>query len=86
MECCDVLIVGLGPAGGAAALAAATAGLRVLAVERRRNIGYPVQCAEYVPLSLGKVVQQTGAEIQKVTAMRTVLPRVARRRMGFLES
>ena len=83
MECCDVLIVGLGPAGGAAALAAATAGLRVLAVERRRNIGYPVQCAEYVPLSLGKVVQQTGAEIQKVTAMRTVLPSGCETENGF---
>jgi digeranylgeranylglycerophospholipid reductase len=74
MERCDVLIVGLGPAGGAAALAAARAGLRVVAVERRRNIGRPVQCAEYVPLFLGKMAQRTGAEIQRMHGMRTVLP------------
>lgn len=83
MERCDVLIVGLGPAGGAAALAAARAGLRVLAVERRQNIGRPVQCAEYVPLSLGAMAQRTGAEIQRVHGMRTVLPSGAETENAF---
>jgi len=49
----DVLIAGLGPAGGAAALAAAQGGLSVAVVERRQEIGIPVQCAEWIPLQLG---------------------------------
>ncbi len=44
----DVLVAGLGPAGAAAAAAAAAAGGQVLAVDRRRVIGEPVQCAEFV--------------------------------------
>ena len=44
----DVLVVGLGPAGASAALAAAAAGAKVLAVDRRARPGIPVQCAELV--------------------------------------
>ena len=43
-----MLVVGLGPAGASAAAAAAAAGCSVLAVERRRALGEPVQCAEFV--------------------------------------
>ena len=49
----DVLVVGLGPAGASAAAAAARAGARVLGVERRRQVGVPVQCAEFAPMLLG---------------------------------
>jgi len=45
----DVLVVGLGPAGSRAAATAAAAGLAVVALERRRAAGTPVQCAEFVP-------------------------------------
>lgn len=45
----DVLIVGLGPAGAAAAEAAARAGATVLAIDRKAQAGLPVQCAEFVP-------------------------------------
>ena len=45
----DVLVVGLGPAGAVSAAAAARSGARVIALERRREIGLPVQCAELVP-------------------------------------
>lgn len=45
----DVLVVGLGPAGAAAAEAAARAGARVLAIDRKAQAGLPVQCAEFVP-------------------------------------
>jgi digeranylgeranylglycerophospholipid reductase len=45
----DIVVVGLGPAGGCAAAAAAAAGLAVVAIERRAQAGTPVQCAELVP-------------------------------------
>ncbi len=48
----DVFVVGLGPAGASAAAAAAAAGRSVLAVDRKRRAGQPVQCAEFVPALL----------------------------------
>jgi len=51
---CDVLVVGLGPAGSGAAKAAAEAGARVLAIDRKREIGTPVQCGEVIGRSLLK--------------------------------
>lgn len=44
----DLLVVGGGPAGSMAALAAARRGLRVRILEKRRTVGEPVQCAEGV--------------------------------------
>src|SRR5438046_6342078 len=44
----DVLVVGSGPAGGTAARYAARRGLKVLLVDKRKEIGVPVQCGEYV--------------------------------------
>lgn len=41
----DVIVVGAGPAGSAAARYCAMAGLRTLMVEEHATIGYPVQCA-----------------------------------------
>jgi len=45
----DVVVVGAGPAGSSAALTAAQRGLSVLLLERRKTIGEPVQCGEFVP-------------------------------------
>jgi len=42
----DVVVVGAGPAGSVAAKTAAENGLDVLLIERRPQIGIPVQCAE----------------------------------------
>lgn len=70
----DVLVVGLGPAGGAAALAAAQGGVSVLAVERRRVIGVPVQCAEWIPLPLSRYAQAPGVLSQVIDGMETILP------------
>jgi geranylgeranyl reductase family protein len=50
----EVLVVGLGPAGGRAAAVVAKAGRSVLAIDRRRRAGHPVQCAEFVPAMLGQ--------------------------------
>ena len=44
----DVVVVGAGPAGSMAARTAAQAGLSVLLLEKRQEIGSPVRCAEGV--------------------------------------
>jgi len=70
----DVLVIGLGPAGGAAALAAAQSGLRVAAVECRKEIGVPVQCAEFIPLQLARHAMHEGVLRQRIRGMATHLP------------
>jgi digeranylgeranylglycerophospholipid reductase len=70
----DILIVGLGPAGASAAAAAARAGVRVMAIDRRKAAGLPVQCAEFVPRMLGAdVVAVNRSRIQGITRMDTYL-------------
>jgi digeranylgeranylglycerophospholipid reductase len=74
-EACDVLVVGAGPAGCCTAERAAAAGARVLLVEKRRQIGLPVQCAEFVPWQLGEHVPIPRRCIaQDIDGMRTFLP------------
>ncbi len=48
----DILIVGLGPAGSRAATAAAKTGASVLGIDRKKEAGTPVQCAEFIPALL----------------------------------
>ncbi len=45
----DVVVVGAGPAGSTAARYAALGGARTLVIERRREVGTPVQCGEFLP-------------------------------------
>jgi len=71
---CDVLVVGLGPAGAAAAAVAAAHGLSVIAVDKKRTVGVPVQCAEFIPLPLARHAQAAGVLAQRVDAMRSILP------------
>jgi geranylgeranyl reductase family protein len=72
---CDVLVVGLGPAGSSAARAAARSGADVLAVDRREAVGLPVQCAEYVPAQLvGQLGLGREYIVQPIRGMRTFLP------------
>ncbi|RZN47525.1 NAD(P)/FAD-dependent oxidoreductase [archaeon] len=49
---CDVLVVGLGPAGSTAARFAARNGADVIAIDKRAEIGTPIQCAEGVSQSI----------------------------------
>ncbi|MES2364525.1 MAG: NAD(P)/FAD-dependent oxidoreductase [Pseudomonadota bacterium] len=70
----DVLIIGLGPAGAAAAAAAAQGGLNVLGVDRRHEIGLPVQCAEFIPLPMGKYAKTDGVLLQRINGMKSYLP------------
>ncbi|MBA7473266.1 hypothetical protein ES707_08601 [subsurface metagenome] len=44
---CDVIVVGAGPAGSTAARYAAEAGLDVLLIDKKREIGLPVCCGEF---------------------------------------
>lgn len=70
----DVLVAGMGPAGAAAAWRAAAGGLSVLGVDRRREIGVPVQCAEFIPLPLASHAQEPGVIRQAVHGMKSYLP------------
>lgn len=47
----DVLVVGAGPAGSTAARFCADKDTDVLMIDRRTEIGYPVQCGEFLPSS-----------------------------------
>jgi geranylgeranyl reductase family protein len=69
---CDILVVGAGPAGGAAALAAVRKGMRVLVAEKRRSVGVPVQCAEFIPaMMLGSINTGRSFIAQSVRYMKT---------------
>ena len=68
IETPDVVVAGLGPAGSCAAAAAAAAGASVVALERRREAGTPVQCAEFVPALLGNDVACVSAVTQQPIA------------------
>ncbi|RMF90582.1 MAG: FAD-binding protein, partial [Methanobacteriota archaeon] len=43
---CDVLVVGAGPAGSSAARAAAEGGAETIFIDKKKEVGVPVQCAE----------------------------------------
>lgn len=67
-----VLVIGLGPAGASTAAEAARRGCRVLAVDRKREAGRPVQCAEFVPAMVGiDVGNLAGSVRQRIRAMMT---------------
>jgi digeranylgeranylglycerophospholipid reductase len=70
----DVLVVGAGPGGTAAAWRAAEAGLAVLVVEKRSEIGVPAQCAGFVPDPLIEHARGAGVLRQRVERMASHLP------------
>ncbi len=83
MKTVDVLVIGTGPAGAAAAEKAAAGGLRVLAVDRREEIGLPVQCAEFIPLPMGSYARADGVLYQTISGMKSILPSGERTSTAF---
>ncbi len=72
---CDVLIIGAGPAGSSAARASAGMGLQVILLEKRKQVGVPVQCAEYVPWQITQEMELTEDIIaQRIEVMQTYMP------------
>jgi len=49
VESFDVAVVGAGPAGSTAARFAALGGARTVLIDRREELGHPVQCGEFLP-------------------------------------
>lgn len=74
MKSVDLLVIGLGPGGASAASAAAAAGLDVLAVDRRRVLGEPVQCAEFIPTPMSRYARGLPVRRQGITGMTSILP------------
>ena len=71
----DICVVGAGPAGSSAAREAAKNGVNVVIIERKKSVGEPVRCAEYIPqLLLGPADAGNGFIVQKIKGMRTILP------------
>ncbi|MGO8989628.1 MAG: geranylgeranyl reductase family protein [bacterium] len=71
----DIVVIGAGPAGSSAAHAAAQRGAKVLLIDRRRRIGIPVQCAEFVPQWISRHASFSSAcVVQTVDKMITHLP------------
>ena len=89
MERPDVVVLGLGPAGASAAAEAARRGCRVVALDRKREAGLPVQCAEFVPGMIGVEIERLAQAVrQPIDAMHTYVeddpPDVQARFPGFM--
>lgn len=70
----ELAVIGAGPAGAKAAETAARQGVRVLLVDKKSEIGSPLQCAEFVPLAVRKFAPLCSESIsQKVSGMRTYI-------------
>lgn len=85
----DLVVVGAGPGGSLAAQTAAQAGLSVLLIEKRQEIGSPVRCAEGVGHSQLAIFLEPdnrwiSAEITKaeITALADDKPKVLRAEGG----
>ena len=71
----DIIVIGAGPAGSSAARAAAQKGVRVLLIDRRQQIGTPVQCAEFVHGTISRYASfSSKCVIQEIETMVTHLP------------
>ncbi|MGB9720892.1 MAG: NAD(P)/FAD-dependent oxidoreductase [bacterium] len=71
----DVLIVGAGPAGSMTGWHIAREGFSVLMIDKKKEIGVPVQCAEYIPALLLKEVSiSEDAITNRIKGMKLYFP------------
>ncbi len=71
----DLIVVGAGPAGSRAAQEAARRGVKVLLIDRKERIGFPVQCAELVSQWVFRHASfSPNAIVQSIEAMILHLP------------
>lgn len=71
----DLIVIGCGPAGASAALAAARRGLDVLVLEKKSAVGSPVRCGEYVSaLILKDIPPMDGFVAQAAQGLEVSLP------------
>jgi len=72
---CDILIIGGGPAGSSAAYEASLLGAHVIVVERKKEIGQPIQCGELVSASVLEEFPNTCIHTyQEFTMAKTIWP------------
>ena len=72
---CDVLVIGAGPAGSTTARNIAKAGIDVVLIDKRKELGVPVQCAEHIPFQVAYFTDPKKEIIaQKINYMHTVMP------------
>lgn len=71
----DIVVVGAGPAGSSTARHAAEAGLAVLVIEKKHDVGFPSPCAGYVSKQVARYFKVDKRCIQQeIKKMRTHLP------------
>ncbi len=73
----DIAVVGAGPAGSTAARAAAKAGAKVLMLDKRRELGVPVQCGEALSedaLKELKIKPEKRWAINRINATKLISP------------
>ena len=71
----DIVIVGAGPAGSSAALAATKRGGKVLLIDWNQRIGVPVRCGEFVPQMIARHADfPSHCILQRIKKMKTHLP------------
>lgn len=67
-------MVGLGPGGSSASRVCAEAGLNVIGIDKKKSFGFPVQCAEFIPLPMASYARDEPVRIQRITGMKSFLP------------
>ncbi len=72
---CDVLVVGAGPAGSTVGKIVAETGADVVLIDRRKEVGTPVQCGEYLPWQVARKTEiEDGIASQNIICMHTHMP------------
>ena len=65
---CSILIIGAGPAGASLAYYLAREGIDAILIDRKKDAGSPVRCAEYVPAGISSLYDIPIAGVDLVTS------------------